>query len=176
MVARKKESTDELKSTIRILIIQEVRLLGLERNRGPSFMRDEMGRSIQEAKKQVMTSLRLVDRKERDLLVRRAILQSVDEEIEWVTQARRNKCLRCIHVRYFDASGASHVKLPIGESQAETIGCDLSPQSRGNPCQRFAETTRAVSLRNYLDEMTFLYELREMFEEIEKIWEDYLTR
>ena len=176
MVARKRESTGELKSTIRILIIQEVRLLGLERNRGPSFMIDEMGRSIQEAKKQVMASLRLMDRKERDPLIRRVIRQSVDEEIEWVTQARRNKCLRCIHVRYFDTSGASHVNLPLGEYPPETIGCDMSRESRGNPCQRFAETTRAVSLRNYLNEMTFLYELREMFEEIEKIWEDYLTR
>ena len=34
----------------------------------------------------------------------------------------------------------------------------------------------AISVMDYVEEMTLLYEIREMFKKMREIWEDYLMR
>ncbi len=173
MTPEEKELRDALRLAIKLLIIQEVRVLQLERAYAPSFIIDEMARSIQEAKRKVISLVRLIPSKERNALIKRLIRQSIDEEIGQGIQVRENKCIRCVHGRFYDEVGAPHVNLPIGITQVQTIGCDkLQPSLRKN-CRRFLEAARATSLEGYLDEMVFLYELREIFNRFEEIWRDY---
>lgn len=173
MTPEEKELRDALRLAIKILIIQEVRVLQLERAFTPSFIIDEMVRSIQEVKRQIISSVRLMSSKERNVLIKRLIRQSIDEEIDQGVQVRKNKCFRCIHVRYFDVEGSSYVNLPIGTRQARIIGCDEIRMASKDRCRRFVETARATSLDDYLSEMALLCELREMFKRFQEIWEDY---
>jgi hypothetical protein len=173
MRSEKKELRQALKLAIKGLIIQEVRLLQLEKSRPPAFILDEMARSIQEAKSQVTALVRLMPPRERDVLVRRLVRQSVDEEIDQTIQVRKTRCFRCLHVRYFDEVGSSHVNLPSGMERAHVIGCEITPA--GIQCQDFVESSMAVSAEEYLNEMAFLYEVKEMFDQFEEIW-DYLTK
>ena len=142
----------------------------------PSFIVDAMARSLQEAKREVISLVRLIPSKERNALIKRLIRQSIDEEIDQDVRVRKNRCLRCIHVRYFDAEGTSHVNLPTGIRQVQTFACDEVRTASKDQCRRFVETARAASLEDYLGEMTLLYELREMFERFEEIWKDYFSK
>ena len=169
----KKELREALKLAIKDLIIQEVRVHQLEESNTPSFVIDEMVRSVQEAKRQVIALVRLIPPKERNALIKRLIRQSVDEEIDQAIQVRKPRCFRCIHIRYFDDVGSSHIRLPFGRGQARVIGCEITPT--GIQCQNFTESRSAISIEDYLSEMALLYEAREMFEEFDEIW-DYLTR
>ena len=135
-----------------------------------------MVRSLQEAKRKIISLVRLIPSKEREALIKRLIRQSIDEEIDQGVQVRKNRCFRCIHIRYFDAEGTSHVNLPSGIRQAETFACDEVRMASEDRCRRFAETARATSLEDYLNEMTRLYELREMFERFEEVWKEYLIK
>jgi hypothetical protein len=162
-----------LRLAIKTLVIQETRGLQLERATTPSFIIDEMARSIQEAKRKVISLARLMPSKERNALIKKVIRQSVEEEIDRGVQVRKNKCFRCIHVRYFDDEGASHMSLPIGIRQARTIGCDEIRRASENRCRRFVEKARAIPLEDYLNEMAILYELREMFARFQQIWQEY---
>lgn len=174
MAPNQRETKKALRVGIKTLIIQEVRVLQLERAYVPSFIIDEMARSIQEAKRQVISLVRLMPSKERNALIKRLIRQSIDEEIDQGIQVRENKCIRCVHGRFYDEGGTPHVNLSIGITQVQTIGCDkLQPSLRKN-CRRFVETARATSLEDYLSEMTLFYELREMFERFNELWEEYL--
>jgi hypothetical protein len=65
------------------------------------------------------------------------------------------------------------VNLPL-QTRAETIGCDKLQPSLRKSCRRFVEAARAASLEDYLDEMTLLYEFRDVINRIEEIWEEYL--
>jgi hypothetical protein len=113
-------------------------------------------------------------RKEKMVLIKRRIRQAVDEEIDRAIRLRKNRCIRCVHGRFYDEGGTPFMNLPIGIIQVQTIGCDkLQPSLRKN-CRRFVEMTRATSLEDYLGEMALLYELREMFERFKEIWEDNL--
>jgi len=176
MPSEKKELREVLRLGIKTLILQEVRVLQLERTYTPSFIFREMARSIQEAKRQVISLVRLMPSKERNSLIKRLIRQSIDEEIDRAIQLRENKCIRCIHGRFYDALGAAHMDLPIGINRAKTIGCDKLQPSLRKRCRRFVETSMAISLGDYLSETTLLYELREMFEGFQKIWEDYFIK
>jgi len=173
MPPEKKELREVLSFGIKTLILQEVRVLQLERAYTPSFIVDEMARSIQEAKRQVISLVRLMPSKERNSLIKRLIRQSIDEEIDRTIQLRKNKCIRCIHGRFYDELGTAYMDLPIGLTRAKTVGCDKLRPSLRKRCRRFVETSMAISLENYLSEMTLLYELREMFERFQKIWEEY---
>ena len=176
MPSEKRELREMLKFAIKGLILQEVRVLQLEQAHSPSFILDEMARSIQEVKREIMGMVRLMPAKERDILVKRLIIQSVNEEIDQAIQMRKNRCLRCIHMRFYDEERTAHVSLPVRTSRAMIIGCDqFRPASRVR-CRRFIETTRAISLEDYLDEMALFYELKEMFDQFEEIWKNYLTR
>ena len=173
MRTEKKELRQALKLAIKGLIMQEVRLVQLEKSRPPAFILDEMARSIQEAKSQVMALVRFMPSKERNLLIKRLVRQSVDEEIDQAIQVRKTRCFRCLHVRYFDEAGSSHVNLPFGMERAHMIGCEITPA--GIQCKNFAESSIAVSTEGYLNEMALLYEVKEMFDQFEEIW-DYLTK
>ena len=172
----KKEKKEALRVGIKTLIIQEVRVLQLEQAYVPSFIIDEMARSIQEAKRQVISLVRLIPSKERNALIKRLIHQSIDEEIDQGIQVRKNKCIRCVHGRFYDEMGTPFINLPIGITQVQTIGCDKLQPSLRKSCRRFVEAARAASLEDYIDEMTLLYELREMFERFNEIWEGYFKK
>jgi hypothetical protein len=173
MRSEKKELRQALKLAIKGLIMQEVRLVQLEKSRPPAFILDEMSRSIQEAKNQVMTLVRFMPSKERNVLIKRLVRQSVDEEIDQTIHVRKTRCFRCLHVRYFDEAGSSHVNLPFGMERAHVIGCEITPA--GIQCKNFTESSMAFSAEDYLNEMALLYEVKEMFEEVDEIW-DYLTK
>ncbi len=171
-----KKLRESLTSLIKGLIIQEVRFLQLKQSFSPQFILDEMGRSIDEIKRQVIAVVRWMPEREREVLLKRFIRQSVDEEIDQAIRLRQKKCFRCIHVRYFDEEGAPHTTLPAGDEKARVVGCEIVSSPFGEECRRFVESSLATSLEDYLDEMSILYEVKEMFEGFERIWEDYLTK
>jgi hypothetical protein len=175
MRSEKKELREALKLAIKTLILQEVRVLQHGQVHSPAFIIDEMARSIQEAKRQIMVLVRLLPPKERSVLIKRLIRQSVDEEIDQAIQIRKTRCFRCIHVRYFDEAGSTHVNLPFGKERAHVIGCEMIRPASGIQCKNFIESSMAVLTEDYLNEMAFLYEVKEMFDQFEEVW-DYLTR
>jgi hypothetical protein len=173
MRSEKKELRQALKLAIKDLIVQEVRRLQLEQSRPPAFVIDEMVRSIQEAKNRVRALVRFMPPKERNTLIKSLVHRSVDEEIDQAIQVRKTRCFRCLHVRYFDEAGSSHVNLPFGRERAHVVGCEITPA--GIQCKNFIESSMAVSIEDYVNEMAFLYEVKEMFDQFKEIW-DYLTR
>lgn len=176
MESRKKELREALKLVVKNLVLQEVRVIQLGQSSTPPFVLDEMVRSIEEAKRQVMTLVRWLPPREREVLVKRLIRQSVDEEIDQAIRVRQKRCFRCVHVRYFDEEGAPHSRFPVGGERAQVVGCEMISSPSGKECRSFVESSLAASLNDYLDEMSNLYEVKEMFERFERIWEEYLTK
>jgi hypothetical protein len=176
MESRKKELREALKLAIKSLIIQEARVIQLEKSSSPPFVLDEMVRSIEEAKRRVSALVRLMRPKERETLIKRLIRQSVHEEIDQAIRVRQKRCFRCTHVRYFDEAGAPHAAFPIGGERARVIGCEMISSHSGDECRTFIESSLAISIGDYLDEVSLLYEVRQAFDQFEKIWEDYLTK
>jgi hypothetical protein len=175
MVLKDKELREAVRLGIKTLIIQEVRLLRLERAFTPHIVMDEMARSIQETKKTIIKLVRAIKEKERTALLKRMIDQVVDEEIDRAIELRKTRCIRCLHGRFYDEIGTAHVNLPV-RTQARTIGCDKLRPNLKKRCERFVEIAMADSLDHYLNEMTLLYEFRELIDRIEEIWKDYLTK
>ena len=172
----KRELNEALKPRIKVLILQEVRLLQFEQSLSPRFMVEELTRSIQEVKRQVTGLVRLMAQEERNALIKKMVQQSVEEEIDRAADLRRNRCLRCVRVRYVSKGGTNHLSLLHGgELRAYKIGCVIEGQAPGIHCTHFSESSGGVSLEGYLEQMTLLYELREMFDEMDAIWE-YLTK
>jgi len=174
MPPRKKESKEVLRSGIKNLILQEVRLLRLERSFTPHFIVEAESHSIRETKRRIIDLTQAIAEKERTVLLKKMIREVLDEEIDRAIQLRKTTCLRCIHMRYYDRKGTARINLPVEASQTQIIGCDIVRTSMEAQCQRFEETARAISLEDYLSEMALLYELREMFERFKEIWEEYL--
>jgi hypothetical protein len=174
MPLKDKELREAIKLGVRTLIIQEVRLLRLEHAFTPHIMIDEMSRSIQETKKEIVKLTRAMAQKERGALLKRMIHQAVDEEIDRAIELRKTRCIRCLHGRFYDEAGTAHVGLPV-RTRAEKIGCDKLRPSLRKSCRRFVEISKAASLDQYLNEMTLLYEFRELTDKIEEIWKEYLT-
>ncbi len=173
---------DTLRSIVKALVAQEVRYLRTEQACPSPFLLDEMKRSIREMKAQVMLLTRSMAPQERNVLIKQIIDQSVDEEIDEAIEARKNKCLRCIHIRYFDETGAAHYDLPHGVGSEGA--CDVSalqiccenPSIPGTSCREFGERLDALPLEEYLSEIRFFYAVREMLDRLEEIWDDYLNR
>lgn len=165
---------EALGSAIETLINQEIRLLRLGQIDTPPFIVEEVSYSIMESKREVVKLTQSMARKEKMVLIKRRIRQAVDEEIDRAIRLRKNRCIRCVHGRFYDELGTPHMNLPIGIIRVQTIGCDKLQPSLRKRCRRFVEMTRATSLEDYLGEMALLYELREMFERFKEIWEDYL--
>jgi hypothetical protein len=175
MPVRHKELRKAIKLGIKTLIIQEVRLLRLEHSFTPGIMIDEVSRSIQETKREIAKLTKAVGQEQRAVLLKKMIRQSVDEEIDRAIKLRKTRCIRCLHGRFYDEAGTAYVNLPA-EKRATTIGCDKLRPGLRKSCRRFVETSQAVSLEDYLNEMTLLYEFRELIERIEEVWKDYLIK
>jgi hypothetical protein len=175
-MAKKKDTKTSLRSAIQNLITQEIRFLQLERNLTPSFVSESISSFVEEAKKEVMRTTQGMDRGERAELTREMIREVIDEEIERAIQLRKTRCFRCVNIRFYDEKGAPHLNLPIGRRRVEVIGCEETDRDERERCQHFVETSMAISLEDYLDDMAILYELREMFDRFGEIWRDYLER
>ena len=175
MPVKDKELKEAIKLGIKTLIIQEVRLLRLEHSFTPHIIIDEMSQSIRGTKREIVKLAKAIAQKERAVLLKKMIRQAVDEEIDRAIELRKTRCIRCLHGRFYDEAGTAHVNLPV-KTRAKTIGCDKLQPSLRKSCRRFVETSQAVSLEDYLNEMTLLYEFRELINRIEEIWKDYLTK
>jgi hypothetical protein len=175
MPPKEKELRETLKLGIKVLILQEVRLLRLERDFTPHIIIEEMSRSIQDAKKEIARLAKPFGLKERATLLNRMIRQAVDEEIDRAIKLRKTKCVRCLHGRFYDEAGTAYVNLPV-KTRAETIGCDKLRPSLRKSCRRFVENSMANSLEDHLNEMTLLYEFRDVINQIEEIWKDYFIK
>jgi len=176
MPTKKIELREVLKSGIKTLILQEVRLLRLERTFTPPIIIDEMSQSIQDTKREIARLVKAINHEEKAALLKRMIRQTLDEEIDRAVQLRKNKCIRCIHGRFYDECGKAHINLPVGTGQVQNVGCDKLRSDLRRKCRRFAETSSAISLEDYLNEMTLLYEFRDMIDRFEEIWKEYFIK
>ena len=171
---KKKELKAALKPTIEDLICQEIRLIHFERMHTPSLVVEGIAATVRELKRELVNLTQSVAQKERAGLIKRMIREAVEEEIERTVHHRGNPCLRCSHLRYYDWEMNPHEKFPVEARQAKVIGCDhLQGVSRVR-CERFVETSGAISVTDYVEEMTILYELREIFGKMKELWEEYL--
>ena len=161
---------------MKILISQEIRLLRLERSFTPRVLIDEMSQSIQGTKRRILKLATELEHEERAALLKRMLRQAMDEEVDRAIQFRGNKCLRCVHGRFYDEAGIPHVNLPLGDSQIQATGCDqLRPELR-RKCRRFVETRMAASIEDYLNEIALLYEFRDVIDRMNEVWKEYFTR
>jgi hypothetical protein len=175
MAGKEKELKKAIKMRIKTLILQEVRLSRLERAFTPFFITDEMSHSIQETKRMIIKLARSMDHKKRTVFLKRMVCQAVDEEIERAIALRKTKCIRCVHGRFYDEAGTAYVKLPV-KTRAVAIGCDQLRPGLRKSCRRFVEMSEAASLDQYLNEMTLLYEFRDLITRMEEVWKDYMTK
>jgi hypothetical protein len=175
MPVQQKELKRAIKVGIKTLIIQEVRLLRLEHAVTPHIIIDEISHSIQDTKNEIVKLAKAMSQKERAAFLRKMIRQTVDEEIDRAIQLRKTRCVRCLHGRFYDEAGTAHANLPV-ETKAEAFGCDKLRPSLRKSCRRFVEMSVAASLDQYLNEMTLLYEFRDLINRIEEIWKDYLAK
>ncbi len=175
MPVRDTELRKAIKLGIKTLITQEVRLLRLEHSFTPRIMIDEVSQSIEGTKKEITKLAKGVGQKERAGLLKRMFRQAVDEEIDRAVELRKTRCIRCLHGRFYDDAGTAYVNLPT-ETKATAIGCEKLRPGLRKSCRSFVKMSQAVSLEDYLNEMTLLYEFRELIERVEEVWKDYLTK
>ena len=136
MPIKDKELREAIKLGVKTLILQEVRLLRLERSFTPHLIIEEISHSIQDTKKEIVKLTRTMAQKDRTVLLKKMIRQAVDEEIDRAIQLRKTRCIRCLHGRFYDEAGTAHVDLPV-RTRAETIGCDKLRPSLRRSCRRF---------------------------------------
>jgi len=175
MPIQKKELKRAIKIGVKTLIIQEVRFLRLEHSVIPHMIIDQLSHSIRESKKEIVKLAKAMAQRERAAFLRKMIRQAVDEEIDQAIQLRKTRCIRCLHGRFYDEAGTAHVNLPV-KTRAQSIGCDKLRPSLRKSCRRFVEMSTATSLDQYLNEMTLLYEFRDVISRIEEVWRDYLAK
>jgi len=175
MTPKEKEIKEVLRLGVKTLIIQEVRLLRMEHSFTPHIIIDEISQSIQNTRKEIMKLAKSFVPKERTTLLKRMIRRAVDEEIDRAIELRKNRCIRCLHGRFYDEEGTAYVNLPLN-ARVQKIGCDKLRPSLRKSCRRFVETARATPLQDHLNEVTLLYEFRDVINQIEEIWKDYLTQ
>ncbi|MDI6762124.1 MAG: hypothetical protein QME83_03735 [Thermodesulfobacteriota bacterium] len=126
-----RELREVLKLGIKALIFQEIRLLRMERVLTPEIIKRGISRSIEEAKREIVLLTRTMSHKERASLLKKMIRQAADEEIDRAIQLRKNRCLRCIHGRFYDRSETAYSNLPLDEKLTRAFGCDeLQPALR----------------------------------------------
>ncbi len=174
MRSGKKELNNALKPAIENLIGQEIRLLQLDRMHGPSFVLEEISASVREAKREVFLLTEALPQKEKVTLIKKMIREAVEDEIERTVQYRGNPCLRCDHLRYYDWELNPHERFPVGVNRARAIGCDRLQVVSRVRCERFTEIPGAVSVIDYVEEMSLLYEIRDKFKKMKGIW-DYFN-
>lgn len=166
----------ELKKRVQRLVVQEIRLLQLEQSFTPQIIIDEISRSIQEIKSEMIRLTRGLSDKKRTTLLKEMIYQAIDEEIDHLVDLRKTRCIRCIHGRFYDDGGKAYIHLPLGDHRAQSIGCDEFRTDLRESCHRFVEIPFGSSWNHFLKEMTLLYEFRDWIDQIEEIWKDYLIK
>ena len=171
-----KETRKALQIGIRALVLQEVRLLWMKQVSAPEIMKDEIYHSLTETKREIIRLTRSLDDKKRSSLLKKMIQQAVDEEIDRAIALRKNRCLRCIHGRFYDHSETPHLNLPLDEHLAQAYGCDQFQPALRKSCQRFKEIATAHPFEEYLDGIALLYELREGMDQVEELWREYFTK
>lgn len=171
-----KESREVLRFGVKALLLQEVRLFRMEQVLTPEIIKSGISRSIEETKREIVRLTRTMSHKERASLLKKMIWKAVDEEIDRAIQLRKNRCFRCIHGRFYDRSETAYLSLPLNEKLTKSFGCDQLRPTLRKTCRRFVEISTAHSLEDYLNEMAFLYEFREMVDRMEEIWKDYFTK
>ncbi|MDP2969125.1 MAG: hypothetical protein Q8P64_07970 [Deltaproteobacteria bacterium] len=171
-----KESREVLRFGVKALLLQEVRLFRMEQVLTPEIIKGGISRSIEETKREIVRLTRTMSHKERASLLKKMIRKAVDEEIDRAIQLRKNRCFRCIHGRFYDRSETAYLSLPLNEKLTKSFGCDQLRPTLRKTCRRFVEISTAHSLEDYLNEMAFLYEFREMVDRMEEIWKDYFTK
>ncbi len=176
MSRRKRTPRKELKSALKTLIVHEIRWMQMEKNSTPSLLLDEFIHTLREAKQRVIELVDPFGEETRISLIKRMMQEALDEEIDQAIERRRNRCLRCVHMRYYDRWGIPSTDLPVEPDWVDRIGCVLGGSSSEERCGHFIERLRAPSLSDYFNELTLLYELREMFQQFEKIWKDYFFK
>ena len=173
--SRSKEIKETLRPAVENLIGQEVRLLQLDRIHTPPFVLEELSLSIIESKREVIHLTPSMTQKERERLIQKMVREAVEGEIERTVQHRGNPCLRCGHLRYYDWELNPHENFPTGIRRARALGCDRLQTVSRVRCERFIESSGPLSVMDYVEEMTLLYEIRERFEKMKEIW-DYFNR
>ncbi len=170
------EIKEGLRSEIKSLILQEIRLYRLKQTFTPDILIDEISRSIEEIKREIIRLARTLSYRERVFLLRRMMQEAVDEEIDRAIQLREKKCLRCIYGRFYDEWGTPFLNLPVDSSLIQSIGCKEYGSDFEGVCKRFIERASAHSIEDYLDELSLLYEFREWIDHIEELWQDYFNK
>ena len=173
-VSDRNQIRESLKTTIDGLVCTEIRLLQFGRIHAPSFILEGLSLSIRESKREVAGLTHSLTPKDRSALVKTMIREAVEEEIERAVQHRGIPCLRCSHLRYYDSELNPHDTLPVGAAaRAMAIGCDRLQTASRVRCERFAETLEALSVVDYVEEVSLLYEVRDMFKKMKEIWGEY---
>lgn len=165
-----------LRPGIETLVLQEIRFLKVGQTFTPGIIINEIMRSIQDAKKGIVRLTRAMGHQERTTLLKKMFEQAVDKEIDRLIESRKCKCLRCIHGRFYDRSGTAYPHLPVGTIQVHAVGCERSRSGPPKTCRRFVEIWTAYSLKDYLIEISLLYEFRESISGTEEIWKEYFLR
>lgn len=176
MPRQKRTPRKELKSAIKTLIIHEIRLMKMEKSSTPSLLLDELIHTLRGAKQRVMELAYSLKEERRVSLIKRMMRETLDEEIDQAIERRQNRCLRCVNMRYYDQLGISHFNLPMEPEWVERIGCVVSGSPSEPVCNHFIERWRAPSFGDYFNEVSLLYELREMVDQFEEIWKDYFFK
>ncbi|MBM4279038.1 MAG: hypothetical protein FJ130_14350 [Deltaproteobacteria bacterium] len=171
-----KELKGALRLGVKTLVFQEIRLLRMGEVFTPEIVLGGIFRSIEETKREIVRLTRTMSYKERISLLKKMIRQAVDEEVDRAIELRKNRCLRCIHGRFYDRSETPYSNLPLDEKLTKAFGCDQLRPALRKACRRFVETSTAHSLEEYLDGIAFLYEFREMADRMEEIWKDYFNK
>jgi len=157
---------------IKILVIQEIRLLKLKKTFTPEILIDDLLRSIHDTKREIVRLSRGIPFKERKKLLQKMLKKAINEEIDQVIKFRTNRCIRCIHGRFYDYSEIAYERLPYDYHLIKGIGCDRERISSPMKCKRFVELS-SFSLEDYLNDLIFYYEFREWIDQIEEIWQEY---
>lgn len=172
---RMEREIEALRVKVKGLVLQEIRLYRLRESLTPEVMIEDISRSIEEMKREIVRWTRTMSYRERTSLLKKMMQEAVDEEIDRAIQLRKNRCLRCIHGRFYDQSGTPFIILPKDPTLVQTMGCELESDPE-DICKRFIETASALSLEEYLDEVNLLYEFRQWVDRLEEIWQDYFIK
>jgi hypothetical protein len=163
---KRREERIALERGIKALVLQELRLLRMDKGLMPEFLADAMRESLEEARRTINGLLGGMDEREKNRLLRRMFRQAVDEELDEIVGRRKAKCLRCAHRRFYDEAGVAHLHLPagggmVGSVSRVVIGCDQPRPDLRRKCTRFVEVRRFGSVDDFIEEMDLYYRIRE---------------
>lgn len=164
-----------LRKDVKRLVLQEIRLSRSKQTFSQDIIINEISRSIEDTKAGIVRLTRSISFKQREKLLRQMLMDAIDEEIDRAVKFRSFRCLRCIHVRFYDNAESSYEILPSKNDLIKTIGCDHDSCSSELKCERFVEISSS-NLENYLNDIVLLYEFREWINQIDELWQKYFLK